>query len=418
MGLSMTTADRRAGSALPRLRPIDPRPVEQDGELRYLLRDPLQLSDNMLIVPPALAAALAFCDGTRDAESICAAFALHYGRRIPLRAVEQLLGALDDVCLLENDRASAAQAAALDEYRRAPFRQPACAGSSYPDSPPALKRTLNRYLKEYGQSAPADPAARGIISPHIDYPRGGAVYAQAWSAATRIARQADLAIIIGADHYGDDPFTLTRQNYATPYGVLPTAQPIIEALAEAIGPEKAFDGELRHRVEHSLELPLVWLHHARHGQPIEVVPVLAGSFTPFMKNGHSPRSNPTVQSFLDAAAQLVRNRRVLFIASGDLAHVGPAFGGAPVDDAGRAMIADADEALIDHMRAGDAEGFFDDIRRVGNGNNVCGTAPIYLTLKMLEATQGIAAGRARGYAHCPADDAGTSIVSVCGVTLD
>lgn len=414
----MTTADRRAGSALPRLRPIDPRPVEQNGELRYLLHDPLQLSDNMLIVPPALAAALAFCDGTRDAESICAAFALRYGQHIPLRAVEQLLDALDDVCLLENARASAAQAAALDKYRRAPFRPPACAGSSYPDKAPALKRALNEYLKEHARNVSIGQAGRGIISPHIDYPRGGAVYAQAWSAATHIARQADLAIIIGTDHYGDDPFTLTRQHYATPYGVLPTAQPIVEALAEAIGPEKAFAGELRHRVEHSLELPLVWLHHARHGQPIEVVPVLAGSFTPFMKNGHSPADDPTIQSFLEAAAHLLKNRRVLFIASGDLAHVGPAFGGAPIDDAGRAMIADADEALIDRMRAGDAEGFFDNIRRIENGNNVCGTAPIYLTLKLLEATRNIAAGCARGYAHCPADDAETSIVSVCGVTLD
>jgi len=411
-------ADPRARTPLPRLRLIDPRPIEQDGELRYLLRDPLQLSEDMLIVPPALAAALAFCDGTRDAESICAAFALRYGRRIPLRAVEQLLDALDDVCLLENDRASAAQAAALDEYRRAPFRRPACAGGSYPDSAPALKRALNDYLKEHGESAPAVPAARGIISPHIDYPRGGPVYAQAWSAATRIAQQADLAVIIGTDHYGDDPFTLTRQNYATPYGVLPTAQAIVEALAEAIGPAKAFAGELRHRVEHSLELPLVWLHHARHGQPIEVVPVLAGSFGPFMNNGHRPCSDQTIQSFLDAVVRLVRNRRVLFIASGDLAHVGPAFGGPPVDDAGRAMIADADEALIDHMRAGNADGFFDAIRRVGNQNNVCGVAPIYLTLKLLEATQGIAAGCARGYAHCPADDEGASIVSVCGVTLD
>lgn len=406
--------DPRARNSLPRLRPIDPRPVRQNGELHYLLRDPLQLCDDMLIVPPALAAALAFCDGTRDAEGICTAFALHYGRRIPLRAVEQLLDALDQACLLENERACVAQVAALEEYRRAPFRPPACAGSSYPDTAPALSRALNDYFKEHGAGSPAAHDARGIISPHIDYPRGGPVYAQAWRAADRMAQQADLAIIIGTDHYGDDPFTLTRQHYATPYGVLPTARPIVEALAEAIGPANAFAGELRHRVEHSLELPLVWLHHARNGRPIEVVPVLAGGFGAFMHNGRAPASDPTVQSFLDALARLVGGRRVIVIASGDLAHVGPAFGGPPVDAQGRAMIAEADRALIERMQAGDADGFFDDIRQIGNRNNVCGTAPIYLTLKLLEATQ----GSARGYAHCPADDKDTSIVSVCGVTLE
>jgi MEMO1 family protein len=45
-------------------------------------------------------------------------------------------------------------------------------------------------------------------------------------------QQADLAIVFGTDHFSEGfPFSLTRQNYATPYGVLPTAVEIVDRLA-------------------------------------------------------------------------------------------------------------------------------------------------------------------------------------------
>ena len=74
---------------------------------------------------------------------------------------------------------------------------------------------------------------------------------------------ADLAIIFGTDHSGGlGKVTPTRQSYATPYGVLPTANGIVDRLADALGEEEAFAEELHHRKEHSIELASVWLHHA------------------------------------------------------------------------------------------------------------------------------------------------------------
>ena len=64
--------------------------------------------------------------------------------------------------------------------------------------------------------------------------------------------------------------------------------------------------------------------------------------------------------------------------------------------------------------ANDVDALFDAIRRAGDRNNVCGVSPIYLTLRYLQATR----GEAFGYDQCPADDQGTSLVSVCGMTFD
>ncbi len=408
-------------NSYPRLRAVEPRPYAQDGQRCYWLRDPLQLSEHALVVPEALAAALAFCDGTRDAGMIHAAFASHYGRRLPPNAVEQLLAALDEALLLDNARSAQAQAAALETYRRAPYRPPSCAGQTYPAEAAALRGLLNACLDE-ARDAPVGDApvgdapvgdARGLVSPHIDYARGGRIYAQAWQRAARAAQAAELAIVVGTDHAGDDPFTLTRQHYATPYGTLPTDQGIVDGLAEALSPGASFAGELRHRTEHSLELPLVWLHHMRRGEPCQVVPVLCGSLSHRMAGGN-PSEDPAVGAFLPALRQLAAGRRAIVIASGDLAHVGPAFGGPPVDAAGCARLKRDDDRLLRHIAAGDAEGFFGAIARVENRNNVCGAAPIYLAMQLLEAR----AGETAGYDQCPADEAGASFVSICGALLE
>jgi hypothetical protein len=150
----------------------------------------------------------------------------------------------------------------------------------------------------------------------------------------------------------------------------------------------AYAGELRHRGEHSLELVAVWLHHMRAGQAAAVVPILTGSFHPFMVNGETPSSDPTIAAVLDVLRAAMAGRRTLIVASGDLAHVGPAFGGAPLDGAARRVLRRADDELIAAMRAGDAGQFFGAIRQVQNANNVCGVAPLYLTLRLLGESRG------------------------------
>lgn len=404
-------------NVVPKLRLVDPRPTFHSGQMGYVLRDPLGLSDSALFLPQPLAAAISFFNGRRSAEEISALYASRFGTALPVDQVQALVSALDDALLLDNVRTAQAKQAKLAAYRAAPARQMICAGGSYPRTASALKRRLNQYLDE-APSLPRNQRSqvlRGIVSPHIDYPRGGNVYAQAWKVAEKAAQKADLAIIIGTDHYGGESlFTLTQQNYATPYGVLPTATRLVNQVAEAVGKEAAFASELFHTVEHSLELPLVWLHHMRDGQPIEVVPILVGSFYEQMTAGKTPGQHKRGAAFLDAIQHIAQDRRTLIIASGDLSHVGPAFGGEPLDASSKAVLKEDDQTIMSRVAAGDAEGWFRTIGQSDNQNNVCGLAPIYFTLKSLTGTQ----GQLYGYDMCDADDASTSVVTVCGAVLD
>jgi len=378
------------------------------------LRDPQQITEQALLVPQVLAPLLACCDGAHTIDEISLALQRRLGAALTTAQISKFVATLDQAYMLENERYAAARAQALAHYRRGAARPPTLAGLSYPSD----KTKLWQHLQDFLESADeVDPITIdwhrpfGLLSPHIDYGRGGTVYAQVWKRAAQAVREAELAIILGTDHYGADLFTLTRQHYATPYGILPTDHAIVDTLAQVIGEEAAFAGELRHRGEHSLELVAVWLHHMRAGEPCALVPILCGGFHQFLYNGAHPQEDATIAGVIAALQRATQGRRAVIIASGDLAHVGPAFGGAPLTASGLAALRQADQTLLDLMCAGDVDGFFGEIRRIRDGNNVCGVSPIYLTMRTLNAVT----GEAIGYAVCPADEVDASVVTVGGM---
>jgi len=400
---------------LPKLRPLNIQAVHYQGAPALLLQDPFQLTGQYMILPQAYGPALYLLDGTRTIAGVKRDLGRIFGMRVDAGAIEQLVAALDELLFLENERFQKAYEEARVRYHELPHRPMLLAGEGYPEDPAQLKAQFDAYLAEAGPVPSMPATGRLIFSPHIDYPRGHEVYAQVWKAAEHMARNADLVIILGTDHYGGyNQITLTRQSYATPYGVLPNDPHLVARLARAVGEERAFAGELYHLGEHALELVLTWLHHMRQGEPVTTIPILTGSLLPFLDAPHSPADDPLLARFLAELRSILREHpNALVVASGDLAHVGPAFDGAPVDETKLAHIRQLDEEMLERLAAGDAEGFWHIIKRVRDENNVCGVAPFYLSLKAVGAVEGMRAG----YAVCPADEEGTSVVTVGGVVF-
>jgi AmmeMemoRadiSam system protein B len=385
----------------------------------WLLRDPLQLTDQQLVMPAVLAQMLMFCDGTRTIEEVHAAFCQQVQSPVDIEIVTNALDQLDAACLLDNQRSRKAHQALLERYRAASHRQPALADLSYPSNPRQLASLLESYGEQDNLNGWQEWRGRGIVSPHIDFQRGGPVYAQVWGRARKAVLEADLVLIFGTDHNGGaGTVTLTRQPYATPFGVIPTDLALIDKVAEAVGPENAFAEELHHRSEHSVELSAVWLHYIYHQEnrpPRPMVPILCGSFHHFIMNGSHPASSDQLVSAIETIRQETAGKRVLAVASVDLAHVGPNFGDDfPMDDGRRSQLHQADASLIQAILTGDAESFYDQISAVQNHNRICGFSSIYLMLRLLGQTDGIQIA----YDHCPADAQDSSLVSICGLLLE
>jgi len=403
----------------PRIRSLDFQPVFHKGQQMWFLRDPYQLSQYQLIFPPLLAQMLMYCDGTRTLADIQKALSKDAGFPVPQEHLIEAIEQLDEAGLLENDRYQAMRQQALTEYRAQPHRPPALAGLSYPADPEELDYLFAEYGANDHLNDWANWSGRGIVSPHIDYQRGGPVYAKVWRRAQPAVAEADIVLMFGTDHNGGlGTITLTEKAYATPYGVLPTDEGMVERLAAALGTENAFALELNHRQEHAIELSAVWLHHTYRQlglPPRPMIPILCGSFHHFVTNGGHPAHDPQFNILLDTLKAETAGKRVLTVASVDLAHVGPNFGDSfTMDKPRRHAIRESDQRIMTATRSGSAESFYQEIAQVQDRNRICGFSSIYLMLRYLENQQ----GHEIAYAHCPADDQDTSLVSICGLLLD
>ncbi len=406
------------GEMRPKLRHVQVSRGQQYGQHVLILSDPCGLSDCAMVLPASLAPVLELCDGTRNIAALRTGLELKTGLRVGPDYLERMFAALDRALLIDNEHYAQAYQEALQKFRTAPSRPPTMADRVYP----ADSELLEQVLCDYFDSLPPDTEnmaktgeVRGLVSPHIDYQRGGIVYAGVWHRAAKAAQDADVAIILGTNHFnGQKLVTLTRQSYTTPWGVLTTAGEVVDAVASAIGEKEVFAEEFNHRNEHSVEAAAVWLHYLAKDKGCELVPVLCGSFQRFIEGDRNPGDDGEVARFIEALRKATANRRTLIVAAGDLAHVGPAFGDrCPIDVLEKARLSSADNELMSAMARGDAEGMFQQVKKEADRRRICGLSAIYLALRLL----GKVSGDITGYAQCPADEQGTSFVSICGIVL-
>lgn len=408
----------------PRLRPLELFPVEVDGQNLICLRDPTGLTDRIGFLPRPAALAAVLCDGSRTLAEVAEEMGRRTGMTVQASQIAELLEQLDDGLFLEGQRLEAHRASVLAAFRASPSRAATHAGGAYLGDPAELRDVIG----DWGQQISSEPAPKAVraepgapallISPHIDYHRGGLTYARGWRAVTA-ATPPDLVVVFGTDHSGVGwPFTLTRKSFETPLGAVPTDAALVDELVARLPfhAEGLFEDELHHRNEHSIELQAVWLRHRFGAATPPVLPVLCSSLHRAVARRESPSADPRVVGFLDALKAATAGRRVLVVAGADLAHVGPRFGDtAPMRAPDRQRVEQDDRRALEAVAGRDAEGFFAAVAALEDKNRVCGLAPIYAGL--------VAAGRDGGrgvlidYDQCKADDGGTSFVSIAALAM-
>jgi AmmeMemoRadiSam system protein B len=253
-------------------------------------------------------------------------------------------------------------------------RPPSCAGSVYPAEPTALRRALDGWLRLPAPPHPPGPPTRLLLAPHIDYPRGE----RAWAAAYRaLSTGADLFVVLGTAHATPPHlFALTRRDHQTPLGVVPTDGPALDAIVRELGAGEVLADEAAHDHEHSIELQLVALRHVVR-RPFTVLPILCSSIS------HLEDPAPHTARFLGALTRAVAGRRVCFVASADLAHVGPQYGDAgPASPAELARLEARDRETLAFVERGDAAGLHRDTLRDDARRRICGLAPLHAALRV------------------------------------
>ena len=397
---------------LPRLRPgVDVARVGSErGEDRLCLFDRQDPSAGQVVMtrPGLLLASL--LDGERTASGVRAVFGLRTGSMLGPSDLAAFVEQLDRANLLDSPRYRERQRRIVEEFRRSALRPAVHAGGAYPGDPAVLREFLeSRYTGPGGPGARpgpvAHPSRRALIAPHIDLHRGGHSYAWGYRALAE-AEPAELYVLLGTCHLPmQRPFAATSMPYDTPFGPVTADAAFLERL-ERRAPFDIFEDELSHRREHALEFQAVYLRHLGHsgdGCSASVVSILCvppGS----VRDGGTPREDPATEELIQALAETVAEdgRRVCFIAGADFAHVGPQFGDpSPVDRRFAEHVRTGDLAMLELAAAGDADGFYRQVvheapgpgmagesMAVGGPRRICGLAPMYALLRLVEGTTG------------------------------
>jgi hypothetical protein len=377
----------------PRLRPGLAAARDERDPFAIILFDQLRLSRQPVRLSAREFTWLQWLDGTNTLREVQAA-AIHQtgGELLPIEPLAALVEKLDSALFLDGPR--------FEALLSGPIREPSCLGC-YSADPDELSRQLDGYFTaDGGPGLPSSEGAngpvrsparlRGLLAPHIDYTRGGVCYAWGYK---ELAERADASqfVIIATSHYSPARFTLSRQDFKTPLGIVSTDQTYVDRLVQSYG-DGLFDDPLAHLPEHSIELEVVFLQHLfGRRRPIRIVPLLVGSFADCVETGADPAEQPDIARMVDAlrAAEAEAAEPVCYVISGDLAHIGPKFGdrGALKQSfLGASRVQDT--AILKAAEAADPASYYQVIAEEGDSRRICGLPPTWLTLQAARPARG------------------------------
>ena len=265
---------------------------------------------------------------------------------------------------------------------------------------------IQRRAEQTAPNGSASDRLLGVLSPHIDFARGGPAFAWAYRQIVEKS-DADLFVIFGTAHqWMQNTFSVSRKHFDTPLGVVETDKQFIGRLGQKLAAEPGgremnlFGDELAHRTEHSIEFQVVFLQHILgERRPFKVVPILVRSFREFVVDSRLPITAEPIKAFVSALRATVKEYttakngqpagKVCFISGGDLAHIGPRFGDRDRLDRQRLESqAEDDRALLAAACRADSAGFFQHVASSQDRNRICGLSPTYAMLEVMQPRHG------------------------------
>ncbi len=296
-----------------RLRPLEVTLESRGGEEWLHLHDPAGVTPDAQIARH-WGVVLRCFDGSHDLDEITEIL-LAENHQINREWLEEFVAELDELLLLDSPESQAREDEIAAQTAAETTRPAAFAGRSYPDDPGELRAYLEEKLKLGVKRLPPIPydleAVRGVVTPHIDFGRGGHVEAASYlPLLTQVevsGKPFDTLVILGIAHSGVQyPFCASTQNYATPFGVAQCDQEFLGDLRALVGPKLTRE-QAAHRDEHSVEFSAVFCQMFDELRTSKIVPILCGGFWESLRTRRLPEdAEPEVAQFIAALREVTQ----------------------------------------------------------------------------------------------------------------
>jgi hypothetical protein len=186
------------------------------------------------------------------------------------------------------------------------IRFPAVAGQFYPAERNNLEGMIENFLGKV-RIPKIEGKIFGMIVPHAGYIFSGFVAAHCYKAIER--KDFESVILIGDSHYErfDGVSVWERGEWETPLGRVKVDEKLAEKLLKES--ERFFIRDSAHLFEHSLEVQLPFLQKTL--KDFKILPIIFGS------------EDKDWKRLSDSISKLMREKKILVIASSDLSHYPP-----------------------------------------------------------------------------------------------
>jgi MEMO1 family protein len=233
------------------------------------------------------------------------------------------------------------------------IRKSIIAGSWYPGTAGALRSQIKSFIKAVPDKANPVGELIALIVPHAGYVYSGGVAAHAYKLLT--PQSFTQVVIIAPSHrYPFRGASIDSQDgYETPLGIIPVDQNLTQALFKK-SPVFSYVPQ-GHAQEHALEIQLPFLQETLH--QFSLIPIIQGSQDP-----------GTCEEMARALAGVLRDRKILLIASTDLSHFHNY-------DQAKTL----DKKILDRVAAFDETGLMQDLTQ--DLVEACGGGPIVTVMK-------------------------------------
>lgn len=367
----------------PRLRwPVELSFEKHNGQKILLLSCPLGISPEPLPLIASIAPILARFDGNQSVDDIVSSYSQHGVSHEMLKAIIELL---DEKLFLDTPHFYQAKELACAEFEAAPLRAAALAGLGYPADPKALAYELDRYM-ELATLEITEKKISALITPHIDYRRGGSCYGKTYAQLKN--QKHDLYVIFGTAHqYEAGLFHLIDKDFATPFGPALVDHHFVSKIVQKFGNKRAFKGQFLHKKEHSIELQLPFLMHLQPES--KICPILVGSFHEMIAKEQSTEAQNIFRDFTAAFSESLKEciqngKSICLVAAVDFAHVGRTFGDTEsLTNESMNRVKDRDALLLATLEGLDQEKLLSHIAEDQDARRVCGFPSLYTLVTLL-----------------------------------
>lgn len=366
-------------------------PIKENGSSYLYFHDSLGYATPNFALDSKAAPVLSLLDGRKSVQDL----SNYLGEEVSSDRLLHYIRFLDENRLLQSSHYYAHAEQVEKQYEESGTHEAVTPGSSYPDEPEELRTYLNEAfsgISTNGKQQKDDPA-KALYAPHIDPRVGMNTYAEAFSAIRHL--KPERVVILATSHYAglysdiyqNDPFIVSRKDFKLPTGTIPSDKKAIDKLVSENRNSGLTDRDRAHRIEHSIELPLLFLNHLWDHE-FHIVPILVSSIDDlmYMKEGHRAKQIDHFGKSLQK--HFSDDEDTFFLISGDLAHIGKKFGDRKPAREMFDEVRNFDQRFLSKGEEAQADALLELISEKYDPYRICGFPPLYTFLKAIPGLSG------------------------------